>query len=1188
MYLKKLEMYGFKSFADRTVIEFDRGITAIVGPNGSGKSNVADAIRWVLGEQSAKSLRGNKMEDVIFSGTEKRKPLGFAEVSLTLDNSNGFLPVDYSEVTVTRRVFRSGESEYYINKTACRLKDILELFMDTGLGREGYSIIGQGRIDQIINTPPEERRGIFEEAAGIVKYKSRKEEAVRKLDKTLENIARVEDILNEIRNQLEPLEKQSQVAKEYLKLRDMLKVYRINQFILKYDQYTESIDQLKRQASLLEQEIANNRLAINQEEKNCEKAKAELDRIISDIQSYRDSCHDLLQSIERLKGEIGIFNEKIQQATREKKRLEEELARGKLQVEQDKKERRQLFVLLDKYQRDLENATRDYSKLREQVKELEEYLSVSRSQVEEKKDSMMGILNSLSQIRNDITRLKTMEDNLLKRRDEIENELASLRKRKSSFEKNKAVAEKKVQELKKQVEVQAQEKNRLEQIILAQEKDIEDLDARLQKKKQQLEGIRSRFRLLKEMDREYEGFQRSVRNILKFCEENPDLKKRICGVVAELIKVPKQYEVAIETALGASLQHIVTEDEEDAKYIIELLKKKNWGRATFLPITAVKGRTLSSFEKKALEMEGCHGVASELIDFEPKYKGIFENLLGRVIITDNLDQAVEIARRFSYSFRIVTLDGDVVNPGGSMTGGSRNQKSAGIITRNREIEELKTQIVQLSNELKEEESERNKLYEKYKNALAEAEELSRTLHGLEISQATSKEQAERVKQELSNISTQINKLVKEQADIKQEISSIQRAIEEKDRQIKILEAQSSDMEILAQDAEASIEEAIRKKEELDRQATDKKIFIAGIEREIAALKEKSESLHKKIERSEKELEDRKIQIEAEAAAIQKYQALVIEKHNRINEIQNAISDKNEQIDRLGKQKANQEAEIKKIEKYQKQLAQTIEQITEQKHRIEVQLSKQETELYNLQNSIWEEYEISYTNALNFRDPSLSPAKIERGIREINAKINNLGEVNVNAINEYKRVKERFDFLNSQRQDLLNAKDNLNVVIKNITKTMEDKFRQEFQLINQYFNEVFRKLFGGGRAELVLEDPDNVLESGIEIIAEPPGKKLQNLSLMSGGEKALTGIAILFAILKKKPTPFCVLDEIEAALDENNIYNFGRFIREFSQETQFVVITHRKGTMENSDVLYGVTMEEKGVSKMISVKLEEAS
>ena len=1188
MYLKKLEMYGFKSFADRTVIEFDRGITAIVGPNGSGKSNVADAIRWVLGEQSAKSLRGSKMEDVIFSGTQKRKPLGFAEVSLTLDNTEGFLPVDFSEVTITRRVFRSGESEYYINKSACRLKDIVELFMDTGVGKEGYSIIGQGRIDEIINTHAQDRRGIFEEAAGIVKYKSRKEEAIRKLEKTLDNIARVEDILSEISNQLEPLEKQSQIAKEYLKLRDKLKLYRLNQFILKYDKYTESINQLKEQAILLEREIGNNRLALSQEEEKCEEARTVLDRIIGDIQSFRESCHELLQNIERLKGETGIFHEKIQQSSKEKHRLEEEILQGEQQIERSKKDREEVLVCLKSYEENLAKALEEASKLQSQINELEEYLAVSRSQVEEKKISMIDILNSLSQLKNDLTRLKTIEGNLLKRQVEIENELISLRKRETSFEENKALIERKVQELINEIEEKRQIKNHLEQTIINQKNEIEDVEVRLQNKKQQLEGIRTRFKLLKDMEREYEGFQKSVKNILKFCEKNPDFKRRVCGVVAELIKVPKQYEIAIETALGASLQYIVTENEEDAKYIIELLRDKNWGRATFLPVSAVKGRELSNFERTALKMEGCHGIASELINFDLKYKGVFENLLGRVIITENLDQAVSIARHFSYSFRIVTLDGDVVNPGGSMTGGSRNQKSIGLITRNREIEELKSQIARLHSELKDEESKKKELYEKYKNTLEEAEKLSHSLHELEINHATSKEQAERAKEEFSGIIAQIEKLIEEQAQIKIEISSIQQSIQKKDKEIEILESQSSDVEMMTRDTEASIREAITKKEELDRQATDKKIFIASIEREIASLKEKAESLNEEIEQWEKALQDKKAQVEEELAAIQKYQDSIHEKQNRIKEIQDMISHKKEEIGKLEEKKGIQEQEIKNYEKNRKQLAEVIEQITEQKHRIEVQLSKQETELNNLQNSIWEEYEISYANALDFRDPSLSAAKIERGIREINDKINNLGEVNISAISEYKRVKERFDFLTSQRQDLLNAKDNLNIVIKEITKTMEDKFRQEFQIINQFFNEVFCKLFGGGRAELVLQEPENILESGIEIVAEPPGKKLQNLSLMSGGEKALTAIAILFAMLKKKPTPFCVLDEIEAALDENNIYNFGKFIREFSQDTQFVVITHRKGTMECSDVLYGITMEEKGISKMISVKLEEAS
>jgi len=1188
LYLKKLEIYGFKSFAERTSIEFDRGITAIVGPNGSGKSNVADAVRWVLGEQSAKSLRGSKMEDVIFSGTQQRKPLGFAEVSLTLDNSDGYLPVDFSEVTITRRVFRSGESEYYINRSPCRLKDIVELFMDTGVGKEGYSIIGQGRIEEILSTYPENRREIFEEAAGIVKYKARKEEAVRKLERTLENITRVEDILEEISKQLEPLKIQSEVAQRYLNLRDKLKLYRLNQFILRYDKYTESINQLKEQAAVLDQEITGYRQTMEGEERKYEAARAELDRISKEIQNYRDLCHELLQKIERLKGEIGILEERIQQVSKEKQRLEAEVLYEENQIEQKCKERDDILASMKKYQGDLSKALAEHAKLVEDAEELQEHLSKSRSEVENKRNSILEILNSLSQARNDITKFRTIRSNLLQREEQIKMELASLEKIRSSLSEKRSDIEAKIEDLKKEIEERTARKEDLERIKISRKNAIEDMKVKLQREKQHLEGLRSRLKVLEEMNDEYEGFQKSVKNILKFSKKDPGFGKRICGVVAELIRVPKKYELAIETALGPSLQHIVTENEEDAKYIIEFLRSRQWGRATFLPITAVKTRSLSDTEKTVLQMAGCQGIASELVDFDPKYKGIFQNLLGRVIITENLDQAVNIARHFSYSFRIVTMDGDVINPGGAITGGSSSKESTGIIGRNREIAELRQQIKQISADLEYEEKRSEDLYEQYREISNKLQELTQCIHENEIQQTANQEQAERVKQELLQITAQISKLSSEKEKIKEEISDVEKNIQQKDAEIKELEAQNSDLELLARDTEASIKEIAMQKEELDKKATEQKIHIAGLEREIAILKEKCETLNKEIEHYNLSVRNKKEQIGIEIRAVEEYKENIVEKQKEIDKMQKSVLDNNESVKGLQEEKEQKEIYIKEIEKKQKEFGELIEKAIEQKHRIEVQLSRQEVELDNLQNSIWEEYEISYANALNYRDSSLSLSKIEQGIRQLNDEIDSLGEVNINAISEYRRVKERFDFISNQRQDLLKGKDNLRTVIRDITKTMENRFRQEFKIINEYFNEVFCKLFGGGKAELILEDPENVLESGIEIVAEPPGKKLQNISLLSGGEKTLTAIAILFAILKKKPTPFCILDEIEAALDESNIHSFGRFLREFSNNTQFVVITHRRETMENSDALYGVAMEEKGISKMVSVKLEEAS
>ncbi|MFY9177035.1 MAG: chromosome segregation protein SMC [Caldicoprobacterales bacterium] len=1186
MILKKLEMYGFKSFADRIEIEFDKGITAIVGPNGSGKSNVADAIRWVLGEQSAKSLRGSRMEDIIFSGTQKRNPLGFAEVSLTFDNSDHVLPVDFSEVTITRRLFRSGESEYYINRSSCRLKDIVELFMDTGVGKEGYSIIGQGRIEEILSTQPENRRLVFEEAAGIVKYKTRKQESERKLEVTQENIVRVEDILREIENQLGPLEVQSRVAKEYLSLRDRLKFYDLNKFIVEYDSHKQKIDQIKENLALLEQDIKNHRQSIVEQETRGNELNDQLIQLDNKIQSLRDTKYGILNEIEKLKGAIQVIEERIIQLDKEKIRLEEELKGERESIVHKDKEKNNIIYKLKEKKQFLNTSLSKSAELEIRLEEINKELSARQQEAQKKKNRMMEIWKSLSEAKNNITRFQTLKSNLEEQMQRSIEQLTHLKQSRVTIINEYKTIKKSIKKISEKIIEKNEEKAILGQKLNTLEQNLKDMDNKLQQQNQQLEGSKSRLNLLVEMSNAYEGYQKSVKNILLACRNNPSIRERVCGVVAELIDVPKKYEIAIETALGSSLQHIVTYDEEDAKYIIEFLRQRRLGRATFLPISSIRSRDLYHQEKAVLDMEGCLGRGVDLIKFEDKYKDIFSNLLGRVIITENLDQAIEIARKFSYSFRIVTLEGDVVNTGGSMTGGSLNKRSTGIIGRSREIDELKVRIEQLSMDMENLVTKKEALMSEYTKTKDLRKKLTHEIHELEIEIAAQREHLEGISNQVEKGEEEVLSLEQNKTKLEQDIVSMDQSIKVQESIIAELETQNKDAQTLAEDTDSSIESISRQRAGIDQEITSIKIEIAGLKHEIGSLEEKLHQLDRDIESHQKNIENKTAQLRENSRRIEKYKEEIIEHKNKIKDFEVQVEDIEISLNQKLSHKDKLSQQITSIDKRIKELTAIIEEVRVKKHNMDVQLSRVEMEIENAQNRIWEEYEISYAHALKYRDESLTVSQIRKEIQQIKQRISELGNININSIEEYKQVKERYDFLTKQKADLVKAKENLQGIIKDVTATMEKKFAEEFAVINKHFGRVFSQLFGGGKAELILEDPDNVLTSGIEIVAQPPGKKLQSISLLSGGEKALTAISILFAILEHKPTPFCVLDEIEAALDENNVQSFGKYLRKFSEETQFVIITHRRGTMENSDVLYGVAMEEKGVSRMISVKLED--
>lgn len=1188
MYLKRLEIYGFKSFADRVCIEFDKGITAIVGPNGSGKSNIADAIRWVLGEQSAKSLRGGKMEDVIFSGSHTRKPLGFAEVTLVLDNSDGALPTEYSEVSITRRVFRSGESEYYINRTPCRLKDIVELFVDTGIGKEGYSIIGQGRVEEILSMQAENRRGIFEEAAGIMKYKLRKEEAQRKLEKTEENIVRIEDILAELRQQLEPLEVQSRVAQQYLKLRERLKFLEINRFIHQYDRYMARINELDTQIQLLDNDIASHRQRLEQAEKERLMLQQEMERAQKEIEQLVDQRYALIQEVEKVKSHIRLLEERIGQYEKDNERLQAEVEEQGLYITRSACEKDACIKQLVDLERAIEEKKRYLERLTSELTHLQEELLSKQQQLDVRRSDVAQVLDRLAECKNSVTRYRTQKENLEERYNSTEQLIRSKLQQKDALMENQRRIRERLDSVVSESHDVLKRREKVKGLINKLKADIVEHRNLLQAQKQNLEGMKSRFHLLKDMDQAYEGFSRSIRKIFEACRQDKALTERLCGVVADLIEVPEEYELAIETALGSSLQHIVTETEEDAQYIIEFLRKNGYGRATFLPLTSIQPRSLNEHERGVLELDGCIGIASQLVKFDPKYSRVVENLLGRVVVTETLAQAIAMARKYSYSFRIVTLEGDIIHPGGSITGGSSGTRSAGILSRKREIAELKEAIEREEASIVDGQNRLGMLEQQYAELEKQLGQLDKEVHRLELAKTAEEERLQHTTAEALKLEREVARLEEERKGLENELKRIQAFIEDRLNEIEQLENQSADVRTAIEAMESSFKGLMKDKEGLEKRIADTRL-------DLTALELNAENLRQRIKQLEAEVSHRQESIAKKRELMENNRQQMALCQEEVQEHSAALVRLKEDIERLSdvlkQRESEKEERSKRMEGLHsdiKQLSGVVEEIVDKKHRFEVQRSRLEAELENLQNNIWDEYGITYSCALAYLDKDLKLNNINQEIQNIKENIQALGQVNVSAIDEYKRIKERYEFLESQRRDLVEAKRNLNNIIQDVTRVMEQKFREEFELINEQFQQVFSQLFGGGVAELVLEDQADVLGCGIDIIAQPPGKKLQSLSLLSGGEKALTAIAILFAILKRKPTPFCVLDEIETALDEANLVNLGRFIKEFSRDTQFIIITHRRPTMEVADALYGIAMEEKGVSKLVSVRLDKAS
>lgn len=1184
MKLKKLELYGFKSFAQRTEIVFDEGITGIVGPNGSGKSNIGDAVRWVLGEQSAKTLRGASMSDVIFNGTQKRKPLSYCEVSLVFDNDDHALAMEAAEVMVTRRVYRNGESEYYLNRTACRLKDVVDLFRDTGIGKEGYSIIGQGRIDEILSRKSEDRRQVFEEAAGIVKFKARKEEADKKLQRTLENLERVDDILDELTKRLKPLEEQSRNARVYLELSTELKDLDLNLFLIRSDRARARLSELESELLTVQTILADTESNLTDKTTRRDETQNRIDQLEEAITRARtelmecaEHVHESQKKLSALQSRRETRSENRQRIVREQEEAQERLAeieKDHARIQADVEKQHSLIADAEQILRATQEAAE-----KAQAKEKE-----ADAALETQKAAVIDQMNRLSDVRNDKTRLNTMQAQMETRLTEIEESSGALQEQEAALREALTAVEKQLG-TENQHQQQCQEK-------LAQARQASDeadtayanLRADVEKQSADMQAAASRHNVLTEMTRDMEGYNMAVRRAMTYAKQRG--LTGVKGVLAQLMTVPQAYETAIDMALGAAQQNIVTDTEETAKELINYLRQNRLGRATFLPMSAIRGKTLYGNERNALKLPGCLGVASELVQCAPEYRGIVENLLGRTVIADNLDHGIPIMRAGNHAFRLVTLEGDVMHSGGSMTGGSAQSKVSNLLSRERELKELTAKLQTGRAEL---DKCRQELMQRQQTAQEKRQKVSdavNALHQQEIAVAREQARRESVSADLNTHLQRMQETEQARVQLHQSLEDIRQQLETIEHQRTGAQGDQSAMEqktiemqnaLVKARAEASAENDRLMVRTL--QLSDLRHGLSDLERDEAHAQQDQAQILREQERREQLLhemdeldaidENDMKREEAESARRQKEQL-------RQESAAQAIEQRRSQA----------QSDLRDILSDMEKLHEAYNRDSEKLHKTELAKARIEGDQKNLQNRIWDTYKLTYAGAEEFRRTPFDEKESDCRAAELQGQIRALGTVNVGAVEEYAETKARVDDLTAQQQDLKRAEMDLRELIERLLIQMRSTFVENFSKMQGYFAETFTRLFGGGHAELKLMDPDDPLNCGIEVNAQPPGKKLQLLSLLSGGERALTAIAILFAMLKLKPTPFCILDEIEAALDDANIGYYADYLKEYSKGTQFIVVTHRKGTMERCNSLFGVAMEEQGVSRMVSVSLQD--
>lgn len=1181
MYLKSIEVQGFKSFANKILFEFHNGITGIVGPNGSGKSNVADAVRWVLGEQSAKQLRGASMQDVIFAGTENRKPLSYAYVAITMDNSDHQLAVDYEEVTVARRVYRSGESEYLINGSPCRLKDVTELFYDTGIGKEGYSIIGQGQIERILSGKPEERRELFDEAAGIVKYKKRKATAQKKLENERENLVRVNDILSELERQVGPLERQAEKARIYLKKKEELKTYDVNMFLMEVERIAGQLGEVGEKYQIADAQLKEANQTYENIKVEYEKLEGDMGAMDEEINSLRDRLNNTTVLKGKLEGQVNVLKEQIHTAELTGEHLAERLA----SIDREKQERLESKQTYENQRSEEEERLREIRERREQAQEtltqVQEEIRRCTENIEKGKSEIIELLNNKASVKARQQRYDTMAEQINIRKAHLTKRLLDRKTEEADLEAELSNCQKELDEVNETITA-------LKQIALEYDEKAREWKRKSQETSQNLEQDltryhkeQSRLESLKNIAERYDGYGNSIRKVM----EQKATNKGLLGVVSDLIQVEKKYEIAIETALGGSIQNIVTEDEETAKRMIAYLKQNRYGRATFLPLTSVDGR--GGFKTMdALKEKGVIGLANTLVKTDAKYEGVTAYLLGRVIVAETIDDAIALARKYHYSLRIVTLEGESLSPGGSLSGGAfRN--SSNLLARKREIEELEQSVAALEQKIREEKSR----LEDVKTAQALLEEDAETnkakLQEQYILQNTAKIKVERAKEQCGESESVFAGLKAENSELEKQLQEI---LENKQQILEEIE-QAKQRETEIEQENETLSASLEKNTSIEEQA---KQTVSQIQMEEAQIVQRVEFVQTNLKRLEGEIarfEDDRISLMEEA---KEARADAEKKKQDIEEIKRTIfasDDSHSDLEQELKEKQETREEMSQRYKgfFQKRedVSKQISDLDKEVFRLNSQKEKLEEAREYQNNYMWEEYELTLHAAMELRDEQYQDlAGLKKLIAGIKDDIRKLGDVNVNAIEDYKEISERYEFLKTQHDDLIEAEKTLMGIIEDLDTGMRKQFMEKFAEIQKEFDQVFKELFGGGKGSLELVEGEDILECGIRIIAQPPGKKLQNMMQMSGGEKSLTAIALLFAIQNLKPSPFCLLDEIEAALDDSNVNRFAKYLHKLTKNTQFIVITHRRGTMAAADRLYGITMQEKGISTLVSVNLIE--
>lgn len=1181
MYLKSIEVHGFKSFANKINFEFHDGITAIVGPNGSGKSNVGDAVRWVLGEQSAKQLRGSKMEDVIFSGTETRKPMGYAYVAITLDNSDHKLPIEYEEVTVARRVYRSGESEYLINGGSCRLRDVQELFLDTGIGKEGYSIIGQGQIDKILSGKPEDRRELFDEAAGIVKFKKRKSSAEKNLEEERQNLCRINDILSEIEKQIGPLEEQSKVAREYLKLREELKTLDVNLFLMEHGNMGESKTQIEEKLQIAKEHLISVTNGYENTKEEYEKLELKMETCDRELEENKNAFNECKLNKEKQEGAIKVLNEQIlairQNALHYQSRLEtinKDISSRKIEQEGYIKEKQEIDLKIDALDDDQSAITSELEKVRENI-------AGFLKQIEDCNSEIFDFLSENATIKSNLQRYETiLEQNNIKKV-ELNQKLLKNKSEEALID----IAIKEQEENLNQINIEIHDLNsrneQVESTIENLQTGIDQLSSQISEKQQEYHKEKSKLESLKNLTERYEGYGNSIRKVM----EKKDTAHGIIGVVADIIKVDPQYETAIEIALGGNIQNIVTETEETAKGLIEYLKKNKYGRATFLPLTNIANKELNNSDK-ILKEEGVIGYASTLVETDPKFRDLMGYLLGRNIVVDHIDNGLRLAKKYNQTLRIVTLEGELLNPGGSLSGGAY-KNSSNLLSRRREIEELENTVemlsklvVQLTEDKEDKKNQRNSIRQLIEENKAKLQELhlNQNTVKMNINQEIAKKEEGKVS--FNEISNEILEIELQSKELHVNIDKLNEALND-----NILKSKENESKI--EEFNSLLDKEKQEEQKLNEKASSIRIDFSALEQRnqntlehIKRIKRELEKLYEEASDLNKAKETSEVQIGEKLENIKSTEKEIELLHQKILSLEEKIKELNETKEEITK---NHKAFIGKRE----ELSQEMNNLDKETYRLSNQLEKLLEQMDEKINYMWEEYELTYTSALLLKDDSITNLpQTKKNISELKGKIKNLGDVNVNAIEDFKNLSERYIFLRTQRDDIRKAEETLVEIISQLDDEMRKQFDEKFRAIKMQFDLVFKQLFGGGKATLELTEEEDILEAGIIITSQPPGKKLQNMLQLSGGEKALTAISLLFAIQNLKPSPFCLLDEIEAALDDANVKRFAEYLHKLTEQTQFIVITHRRGTMSAADILYGITMQEKGVSTLVSVNLIE--